>query len=472
MSVDLIKAFDRIAASGESNGSESAGRASEFPSVLESSIERAGDGSDESNSAREESGNASSSNANPQDSAPKEQESKDESRVADAAKESEAASEAAAESGAPATQATAIAERARAEAKAEADAEAAGRLTDLDQAFAGASDGRQEEGVEELGQEEALEGERAREVMARLEAEGQLPLANEANQATADASATGAAAGALPQQVVSSNDTNRDPATDGRGAGDVGAVESAEEAIAASDASARQDAENDARGDAQRPSDESLYERAAEGSQQAAVDANVRQAIANEEAAQRAPDVAAVDGAAAVASPVAGTITETTRTATPGSPQPAPASDAIAVQTEWLATRGGGVARLVLHPPELGEIAIRVSLRGGAVDVVMVAQEAIAQGVAEEQSERLAQAFSNRDLRLENFEVRRGDGQELDGGQNEQFAEQQAEREAREEANGSRRPGSGSQAMGENNAPIPMPRILTTAPETGVDLRI
>lgn len=92
-----------------------------------------------------------------------------------------------------------------------------------------------------------------------------------------------------------------------------------------------------------------------------------------------------------------------------GASPPPPAADALAVQTEWLATRGGGSARLVLHPPELGEIAIRVSVRDGSVDVVMIAHEAAAKAIAEEQSDRLAQAFSTRDLRMGSFEVRQAE---------------------------------------------------------------
>ena len=46
------------------------------------------------------------------------------------------------------------------------------------------------------------------------------------------------------------------------------------------------------------------------------------------------------------------------------------------------------------------------------------------------------------------------------------------QREAREEADSARRAGGDGVATGENNEAIPMPRILTTAPETGVDLRI
>ncbi|MCA9503177.1 MAG: flagellar hook-length control protein FliK [Spirochaetaceae bacterium] len=200
--------------------------------------------------------------------------------------------------------------------------------------------------------------------------------------------------------------------------------------------------------------------------------------VETHEGTVRAPETIAVEGAGQVASPVAGLATETTPVGTPGQPQPAAASEAIAVQTEWLATRGGGTARLVLHPPDLGELAIRVTLRGGAVDVVMVAQEATAQHLAEDQSERLAQAFSSRDLRLEGFEVRRGQPEELDLSAGGRFADARDGREGRGEDAGSREARGAERGVlrgvggGAREAASVPPRILTTTRPTGVDLRI
>lgn len=94
---------------------------------------------------------------------------------------------------------------------------------------------------------------------------------------------------------------------------------------------------------------------------------------------------------------------------------PTAAPDAIAVQADWLATRGGGTARLVLNPPELGEIAIRVTVRQQSVEIVMVAQTALAHSMAEDQGDRLSQAFAHRDMRLDQFEVRRGDPSDSSG---------------------------------------------------------
>ncbi|MHA7839053.1 MAG: flagellar hook-length control protein FliK [bacterium] len=163
-------------------------------------------------------------------------------------------------------------------------------------------------------------------------------------------------------------------------------------------------------------------------------------------------------------------------TAPAGSAPAPPAADALAVQTEWLAARGGGSARLVLHPPELGEIAIRVTLRGESVDVVMVAQEAAARTIAEEQSDRLAQAFSARDLRMESFEVRRADAQPaldpelesrlMDSGSRER---EQAGGEGAEEGD-LRRPVGLRSGAGAASA---MTSPGVAAPRTGsVDLRI
>lgn len=228
-----------------------------------------------------------------------------------------------------------------------------------------------------------------------------------------------------------------------------------------------------------RASEQALFDRAAEGAQSAAVDPGLRQAIANSEAARQAPNSVAIEGAGLVANPVAGAVTETTTTSTPGAPTPPAASDAIAVQTEWLATRGGGTARLILSPANLGEIAIQVTLRGGKVSVVMVANEAIAQAVAEDQADRLAQAFANRDLRMDGFEVRRGNPESLTNGNLGQFDESNTRDEGATEENeaGHRRgdyqvQGASAQTQSAEQLELMQPQILSVGPEAGVDLRI
>jgi flagellar hook-length control protein FliK len=193
------------------------------------------------------------------------------------------------------------------------------------------------------------------------------------------------------------------------------------------------------------------------------------------EASLRAPQTTAVDGVTPIANPVAGMMTETTPSAPPGIPTPVAAAETIAVQTEWLATRGGGTARLVLHPPELGEMAIRVTLRAGAVDVVVVAQEHAAADIADKQANRLAQAFAGRDLRLEHFEVRRGEPDGLGAETGGRFA-QSGSGEERQGGSEEGRPTT-SRALpglsGDGTGIQAVPRIATVAAARGgVDLRI
>jgi flagellar hook-length control protein FliK len=193
------------------------------------------------------------------------------------------------------------------------------------------------------------------------------------------------------------------------------------------------------------------------------------------EASLRAPQTTAVDGVTPIANPVAGMMTETTPSAPPGIPTPVAAAETIAVQTEWLATRGGGTARLVLHPPELGEMAIRVTLRAGAVDVVVVAQEHAAADIADKQADRLAQAFAGRDLRLEHFEVRRGEPDGLGAETGGRFA-QSGSGEERQGGSEEGRPTT-SRALpglsGDGTGIQAVPRIATVAAARGgVDLRI
>jgi flagellar hook-length control protein FliK len=161
----------------------------------------------------------------------------------------------------------------------------------------------------------------------------------------------------------------------------------------------------------------------------------------------------------------------------PGRTLPTAAPDAIAVQADWLAARGGGTARLVLNPPELGEIAIRVTVRQQAVEVVMVAQTALAHSMAEDQGDRLSQAFASRDLRLEQFEVRRGDPSDSSG--TGQFGSSDAGARERDRAQDQRdvdRGGFGGQglrrggAVGEAGAPPP--RVASNGRAAGIDLRI
>lgn len=168
---------------------------------------------------------------------------------------------------------------------------------------------------------------------------------------------------------------------------------------------------------------------------------------------------------------------EPTTAMQPGRTLPTAAPDAIAIQADWLATRGGGTARLVLNPPELGEIAIRVTVRQQAVEVVMVAQTALAHSMAEDQGDRLSQAFASRDLRLEQFEVRRGDPGDSSG--TGQFGSSDAGTRERERAQDDREVdrggfgGAGPHPSGRAAESVaPAPRIGSKARAAGIDLRI
>ncbi|MDJ0847899.1 MAG: flagellar hook-length control protein FliK [Myxococcota bacterium] len=88
-------------------------------------------------------------------------------------------------------------------------------------------------------------------------------------------------------------------------------------------------------------------------------------------------------------------------------PRPTPA-DALPVHVEWLAERGGGSARIDLHPPHLGRVEISVRVRGTDVEVAIAAPESAAQVVVNGQRDTLAEALGARELRLTHFEVGSG----------------------------------------------------------------
>ena len=194
----------------------------------------------------------------------------------------------------------------------------------------------------------------------------------------------------------------------------------------------------------------------------------------------KAPDSIALEGAGMVSNPVAGTATEMTTSVPPGAgASPASASEAISVQTEWLARQGGGTARILLSPPSLGEVAIHVTLRGGNVDVVMVVNEAAAHSVAENQSDRLAQAFSNHDLRMESFEVRRGNPQDTPNGDLGQFSGSESSDHDGDDDREMAERGFGSTSIAGSAVPdvggiekLEPPREVSAGSEASVDLRI
>jgi len=77
---------------------------------------------------------------------------------------------------------------------------------------------------------------------------------------------------------------------------------------------------------------------------------------------------------------------------------------------EWLAARGGGTARLRLHPPELGEVELSVRVRGSAVQVSIHTEEAEAGRAALDGRELLIKALASHDLRIEHLVVRSPEG--------------------------------------------------------------
>jgi len=181
----------------------------------------------------------------------------------------------------------------------------------------------------------------------------------------------------------------------------------------------------------------------------------------------------------AAALPAPGRSAEGATAVPTGRALPSPAPEAIAIQADWLASRGGGTARLVLNPPDLGEIMIRVTVRQQSVDVVMVAHTALAHAMAEDQSERLGQAFASRDLRLDQFEVRRADPTD-DASASGQFGSSDAGARERDRAADEQgvergfggRSGRGRGAANGSAAPAASARVGSDGRNAGVDLRI
>jgi len=81
-----------------------------------------------------------------------------------------------------------------------------------------------------------------------------------------------------------------------------------------------------------------------------------------------------------------------------------------------LASRGGGTARLRLHPAELGEVEITVRLRGSSVDVAIRAVEPAAQLAVHASREQLVDALGSREIRVGSFDVSGHDAGNAAGG--------------------------------------------------------
>lgn len=83
-----------------------------------------------------------------------------------------------------------------------------------------------------------------------------------------------------------------------------------------------------------------------------------------------------------------------------------PAEAAIAQRVSWLTSRGGGTARVVLHPAELGEVEISVRVRGNRVDVAIQTEVAGTRIALMESRDALNESFAARELRIESLDVR------------------------------------------------------------------
>lgn len=97
-----------------------------------------------------------------------------------------------------------------------------------------------------------------------------------------------------------------------------------------------------------------------------------------------------------------------TRSGVESTPRPpeAPAPVAIAERVAWLATRGGGSARVVLHPAELGEVEISVRVRGDRVEVAIQTEMASTRSALVGSRDALSDSFAARELRIESLDVR------------------------------------------------------------------
>jgi flagellar hook-length control protein FliK len=142
-----------------------------------------------------------------------------------------------------------------------------------------------------------------------------------------------------------------------------------------------------------------------------------------------------------------------------GSPPVPP--EGLPLQVEWLAERGGGRARIQLHPPHLGHVELEVRTRGGEVEVVLNVGEAAAHAPLQAQRSALTQALAAHDLELASFEVA-----ERDAG--DRRSQQQDSRSPNPDGSHEQRP---------NRSPAPQPTTIasltpTRSRDTGIDVRI
>ncbi len=84
----------------------------------------------------------------------------------------------------------------------------------------------------------------------------------------------------------------------------------------------------------------------------------------------------------------------------------------IVQDVSWLASRGGGQARVRLHPPELGEIELAVRVRNQDVEITIRAHDSRALVALTEGKELLLEGLAGRDLRPAHVQITRGGADE------------------------------------------------------------
>lgn len=143
-------------------------------------------------------------------------------------------------------------------------------------------------------------------------------------------------------------------------------------------------------------------------------------------------------------------------------PSPPVPPEGLPLQIEWLAERGGGRARIQLHPPHLGHVELEVRTRGTEVEVVLNVGESAAHAPLQAQRQPLAAALAALDLDLASFEVANRDGGERRSQQ--QDSNEQSQRAPHKES----KPGT-------NDAGIDLARTTQPAQRSraaGIDVRI
>ncbi len=173
--------------------------------------------------------------------------------------------------------------------------------------------------------------------------------------------------------------------------------------------------------------------------------------------------------------------------ATPLTPGPAPAeptmvptvrppaagtpAEALPMHAEWLAARGGGTARLRLHPPELGEVELSVRVRGSTVQVSIQTEQAEAGRAALDGRELLVEALASRELRVEQLVVRSPEGVTTTATPGDS-GDESSEHLSGESEGSSERDESRTQAQRAGSEPEPPPEDARPAFGSAVDLRI